>query len=292
MSTQAQSSEAASAGFAEIGQRIRSARAKIGMTRRQLAAASGTSERYLAHLEGGIGNPSIAVLATIAEALDVAAADLLPRGGERSDERGRIAQEVRRLPSERLGELSAWLQANPGRSSVKARRLMLVGLRGAGKTSLGSALADWLDVPFLEISKEVEQLYGASIGLLIELNGQGALRRYEADAWERICDRYEAAVVAAPGGIVADAPLYDRTLATAHSIWLRATPDDHMARVMAQGDFRPMGSNRGAMADLKAILDARSADYARADAQIDTSRQAFPETLDRLKNEAKRLLGN
>jgi XRE family transcriptional regulator, aerobic/anaerobic benzoate catabolism transcriptional regulator len=280
----------APAGAVEVAHRIRAARAKIGMTRRQLALASGTSERYLAHLEQGIGNPSLGVLAGLADTLDIALAELLPRGGERSKAQAEAAGLLRRLPEARLAALLDQLRHSQQTPSAKARRIVLVGLRGAGKSSLGAALAGRLGIKFIEISHEVERAYGAEIGLLIELSGQSALRRYEREAWERIVAAHSAVVIGAPGGIVADPALYDRLLASAHSIWLQATPDDHMSRVMAQGDFRPMASNRGAMADLKAILAARSGDYVRADATLDTSSQDFDATLALLEHLAGALM--
>jgi XRE family aerobic/anaerobic benzoate catabolism transcriptional regulator len=275
----------------EVGKRLRAARAKVGMTRRQLATASGSSERYLAQIEAGIANPSLSVLTGLALALDVALADLLPAGGERSADYMAAAAALRRLPREGLAAFNRWI-AEPGKSDrSKGRRILVIGLRGAGKSSLGRGLAERLEMPFFEISKQVELAYGAEIGLLIELSGQAALRRYESEVWEAL-RQYDAAVIAAPGGIVADASLYDRMLATSHSVWLKATPEDHMKRVMAQGDFRPMASNRGAMEDLQAILHARSAEYARADAHIDTSSQGFSETLTALEAKARELVSS
>lgn len=270
-------------GFAEIGRRVRAARAKAGMTRKQLSAASGASERYLAVIETGAGNPTIGVLSAIAAALGTTVAELLPLGGERNEAFMQAAAAVRRLPPERLEALHGWLEGRIGGETKKERRIALFGLRGAGKSSLGRRVAERLQLPFFELSKEMEKAYGGDIGLLIELSGQGALRRYEAEAWEAICAGQRTAVIAVPGGIVADGLLYDRVLTTAHSIWLQASPEDHMERVMAQGDFRPMASNHGAMADLKAILDARAADYARADARLDTSARPFEQTLDALE---------
>lgn len=269
-------------GFSEVGSRVRAARAKCGMTRKQLAAASATSERYLALIEAGAGNPSLGVLTTLADALGIAVAELLPLGGERSVTAMQASAMVRRLPLERLKALQSWVEGRGGEQAEKGHRIVLIGLRGAGKSSLGEELAHRLNMPFFELSTEVERAYGGDLGLLIELSGHGALRRYEAEAWEAIRSANQAAVIAAPGGIVADGPLYDRVLATAHTIWLQATPEDHMERVLAQGDFRPMASNRGAMDDLKSILEARAFDYARADARIDTSAQSFEPTLDAL----------
>ena len=274
-----------------MGSRVRAARARVGMTRRQLALTSGTSERYLANIETGIGNPSLSVLTALAGALDLAVAELLPSGGERSELNSRVAAAARRLPADRLETLLDAMQHPSRIDSGKGRRIVLLGLRGGGKTSLGDALAKRLAIPFVELSKEVERGYGGEIGLLIELSGQGALRRYESEAWETIRAGHESAVIAAPGGIVADGSLYDRVLSTAHSIWLKASPEDHMKRVMAQGDFRPMASNRTAMADLNAILGARAQDYARADAVLDTSAQPFERTADKLEALGRSLLG-
>ncbi len=277
-------------GMVELGTRLRALRAKAGMTRKRLAQISATSERYLAHLEAGDGNPSLSVLTALAGALDIALPELLPFGGERFPAHERMAAAMRRLPPERLAALAGWIET-PGRSGgEKSRRIVLIGLRGAGKTALGKALAARLSMPFFEMSKEVEQAYGGDIGLLIEISGQAALRRYEREAWDHLCRTHEGAVIAASGGVVADGPLYERMLASAHSIWLRATPEDHMERVMAQGDFRPMASNRGAMADLKAILAARAADYARADTELDTSAQPEAATAERLEALARRCL--
>ncbi|MEY2928003.1 MAG: hypothetical protein RL367_2480 [Pseudomonadota bacterium] len=275
---------------AGIGARIRAARAKAGVTRKQLAAASGASERYLAHLEAGTGNPSVEMLGAIAGALDWAVADLLPDGGERTAAEAGAAAMMRRLPPEKRAAMIAWMQRPFDAGGSRANRIALVGLRGAGKSSLGQALAKRLNWPFFEISKEVERVYGGAIGLLIEMNGQAALRRYEAEVIGSICRDHPAAVIAAPGAIVADGPLYDSLLDVTHAIWLRASPQDHMNRVIAQGDLRPMGNGRGAMADLQAILESRSTDYARAGTQLDTSAQSFDRTVDVLENLARNLI--
>jgi XRE family transcriptional regulator, aerobic/anaerobic benzoate catabolism transcriptional regulator len=278
--------------YQQVGERLRAARAKIGMTRKQLAALSGTSERYLAHIEAGDGNPTLSVMEALAAALDLAMADLLPVGGERSEAYARAAASVRRLPASRLTDLQNWIQQRPvAAADGRASRIVLVGLRGAGKSSLGRALGEKLQVPFFEVSKEVERAFGGEMRLLIELNGQSTLRRYEAEAWETICNEHDGAVIAAPGAIVADSALYERVLATAHSVWLEATPEDHMARVVAQGDLRPMARNPGAMQDLKAILAARSADYARAERRVNTSQQDFAKTVSILETVARELIG-
>jgi XRE family transcriptional regulator, aerobic/anaerobic benzoate catabolism transcriptional regulator len=276
--------------FLELARRVRAARAKAGMTRRQLAAASQTSERYLAHIEAGTGNPSFSVLSALAVALDTALPELLPLGGEVLPAYEQAVSAVRRLPPSRLPALQHWIGGTEARAGERGRRIVLVGLRGAGKTSLGQALAKKLGCSFLEMSKEVEEAYGGELGLLIELGGQGALHRHESEVWEQIQSKHEHAVIAAPGGVVADGPLYDRVLATAHTIWLSATPEDHMSRVMKQGDFRPMGKNPRAMHDLKAILDARTPDYSRAGNRLDTSAQNFEHTLALLTKLARDLI--
>ncbi len=267
----------------EIAARIRSARARAGFTRKQLAAASGASERYLARLEAGTGNPSIEMLMGVADALGLAVADLLPIGGERDREIAHVAQLLRRMPHERLRAVLDWLGEKQVGLFDKGRRIALIGLRGAGKSSLGKALAERINVPFFEISKEVERRYGGDIGVLLEINGPGALHRYEAEVLDEICRTHSSAVIAAPGAVVADGKLYEQLRRSAWTVWLQANPEDHMQRVVAQGDLRPMSGNRAAMTDLKAILSAREADYGRADARLDTSAQDFSQTLDLLE---------
>lgn len=270
------------AGSADVADRIRSARARTGFTRKQLALASGASERYLAHLEAGTGNPSLEMLMAIADALGVAMAELLPLGGERDPAVCVAAQALRRLPRDRLGDILDSLGEVDSGDEAKGRRVALVGLRGAGKTSLGKALAERINVPFFEVSKEVEKRYGGSIGVLIEINGPAALRRYEAEVLKDICRSATSAVISAPGAVVADGKLYNQLLASTWTVWLQADPADHMQRVIAQGDLRPIAGSRAAMNDLKSILAAREADYRRADARLNTSEQDFDATLQRL----------
>jgi XRE family aerobic/anaerobic benzoate catabolism transcriptional regulator len=275
--------ETSSVASAEIARRIRSARARAGLTRKQLAAASSASERYLAKLEAGTGNPSVEMLVAISDALNIAMADLLPMGGERDAKLSQAAAMLRRLAPDRLHEALGFLNQFGALSGVKARRIGLIGLRGAGKTSLGFALAERLHVPFIEISKEVERRYGGSIAVLLEINGPAALRRYEAKVLEQVVAENEAAVITAPGAIVSETALYDRLLQSHWTVWLEATPEDHMQRVVAQGDLRPMSGNRAAMADLRSILAAREPEYVRADARLNTSVQGFNATLSSLE---------
>jgi XRE family aerobic/anaerobic benzoate catabolism transcriptional regulator len=194
-----------------------------------------------------------------------------------------VAQLLRRMPPERIRATLDWLGESPVGLGGKGRRVALIGLRGAGKSSLGQALAERINAPFFEVSKEIERRYGGTIGLLLEINGPSALGRYEAEVLEEICQNNGSAVIAAPGAIVADGKLYEQLRRSAWTVWLQASPEDHMQRVVAQGDLRPMSGNRAAMADLKSILSAREADYARADARLDTSSQDFAQTLDLLE---------
>jgi XRE family transcriptional regulator, aerobic/anaerobic benzoate catabolism transcriptional regulator len=258
---------------AAIGRLVRLSRAKRGMTRRQLAQASCASERYLAQIEGGEGNPSVIMLASIAQALDVPIIELLPRSNGRTAAMAQILDVLARTPRAELPALAELIESRAARGAAidRGRRIALVGLRGAGKSTLGRRLADALGCPFIELDRLVEQDYGARIPDLIEMAGLATFRRYERACLERVIDQHEAAVIATAGGIVSNSETYALLLRRTHTVWIKARPDEHMRRVMAQGDFRPMAQNREAMADLVAILDARRADYARAQAELDTS---------------------
>jgi XRE family aerobic/anaerobic benzoate catabolism transcriptional regulator len=263
---------------------VRLARAKRGMTRRQLAQGSGASERYLAQIESGQGNPTVIILKSIAEALDVPIIELLPRANGRTAAMTHILDVLGRMPPSEIPAIAALIEsrATQDAASDRGRRIALVGLRGAGKSTLGKRLAHELGCPFIELDRLVEQDYGARIPDLIEMAGLATFRRYERTCLERVIDEHEAAVIATAGGIVSNAETYALLLRRAHAIWIKARPDEHMGRVMEQGDFRPMAQNREAMADLVAILDARRADYARAEAELDTSGDTVEESFAKL----------
>ena len=277
---------------AAVGRLVRFARAKRGMTRRQLAQESDTSERYLAQIESGQGNPSVIILKSIAEALDVPIIALLPRTGRRSAEINRILDLLLRLPPSDLPALADMIErgAAQTRSADRARRIALVGLRGAGKSTLGTRLAQQLGCPFIELDRLVEQDYGARIPDLIEIAGLATFRRYERACLERVVAEHEAIVIAAAGGIVSSPETYALLLRHTHTVWIKARPEEHMRRVMAQGDFRPMAQNREAMSDLVAILDARSTDYARAGVELDTSGDTVEESFGKLAGIVTRCL--
>lgn len=270
---------------APLGARLRTLRAARGMSRRILARDSAVSERYLAELENGRANPSIGVLARIGSAIGVDLAELFT-----PPSRDAATALLERLDPENRAAACALLERHFGRAADKAERIALVGLRGAGKTTLGRLLAERLGWPFVELTREIERDYGADVAEILALSGQPGLRRQEYRALGRLVEERERAVIAAPGGIVAESASLDLLLARTHTVWLTASPEEHMARVAAQGDRRPMADNPEAMADLRAILAARSPDYARADARLDTSGRPPEDCLDELERTARRMV--
>ena len=289
-----QASGALAAFLVAIGGEVRRNRAKRGMTRRQLAHASETSERYLAQIESGAGNPSVSVLRAIAQALDLPASALLPETSARTTALGPILDLLAQLPESELPALAKQIETRvaPTRSADRARRIALVGLRGAGKSTLGRMLAQHLGWPFIELDRRVEEDYGASIPDLLEMAGTATFRRHEREALDRVIAEHEAAIVTTAGGIVSNQETYALLLRRTHTVWIKARPEDHMSRVMAQGDFRPMAQNRQAMADLVAILEARRADYSRAQAQLDTAGDAVEQSFAKLLRIVTDLIGS
>jgi len=276
----------ADAGFAtELGHMVRLGRAKRGMSRRQLAQESDTSERYLAQIESGGGNPSVLVMRSIADALEIPLFELLPQTGGLAAPYARIIDLLGRASPVDLAAIADLIERriDGAAASDRGGRVALVGLRGAGKSTLGKLLADKIGVPFIELNRLVEQEYGASVPLLIEMSGVATFRRHERACLERVISQNKAAVIATAGGIVSNPETYSLLLRRTHSVWVSAQPEEHMSRVMKQGDFRPMARNREAMADLHAILDARRVDYARAEATLDTSAATVPQSLAKLQ---------
>jgi XRE family aerobic/anaerobic benzoate catabolism transcriptional regulator len=278
-------SSRADAAFADaLGRMVRLGRAQRGMSRRQLAQESETSERYLAQIESGAGNPSVLVMRAIADALEMPLFELLPQTGGGAAPYARIIDLLGRAPPSDLAAIADTIEQRIDQAAAtdRARRIGLVGLRGAGKSTLGKLLADKLGVPFIELDRMVEQEYGASVPLLIEMSGVATFRRYERACLERVIAENESAVIATAGGIVSNPETYGVLLRRTHTVWISARPDEHMGRVMKQGDFRPMAHNREAMADLHAILDARRIDYARAEVSLDTSGATVPQSFTKL----------
>ena len=285
---------AAAALLAGIGAEVRRNRAKRGVTRRQLAIASHTSERYLAQIESGAGNPSVTVLRAIAQALDLPTSALLGEPSARTAARAALLDLIARLPEQELPELTGLIAERVARSdrADRGRRIALIGLRGAGKSTLGRMLARHLGWPFIELDRVIEEDYGASIPDMIEMAGTATFRRLERAALDRVITGHDAAVITTAGGIVSDPESYALLLRRSHTIWIKARPGDHMSRVMAQGDFRPMAQTREAMGDLVAILEARRADYARAEAELDTSADAVERSFAKLLRIVTNLLGS
>ena len=282
----------------ELGERVRAMRAARGMTRKALAQSTGVSERHLANLEYGVGNASVLVLLAVTTAFRCAFAELLGDTCMNSPEwlllREMLAdcdeaalKRVRLAVGEMLATATPRRDDAPGRSA----RIGLIGLRGAGKTTLGRMLAEDLGFPFIELSREIEKLAGLSIAEIVGLSGQNAYRRYERRALEEGIESHPEAVIATAGGMVSDLVSFNLLLRRCTTVWLQADPEDHMARVMAQGDMRPMAASPEAMEDLKVILAARSAFYSKADLSLDTSAQSLLETFQRLRAEVREALG-
>lgn len=257
-----------------LGERIRTLRGRQGHSRRSLAAAAGLSERHLANLELGTGNASVLVLQQVAAALHCALADLVDPAAPASPHwvaiRGLLANRCEadlQAARTRLEELFA----DRTHAADRSRRIALIGLRGAGKSTLGQRLAEALQVRFIELSRQIESVAGMAIDQIHALSGAAAYRRYERRALEMTLQQFPAAVIATPGGIVSDETTFELLLSHCLTVWLRAKPEDHMSRVIAQGDLRPMAGNDEAMGDLRRILEGRTPSYARADVVIDTS---------------------
>ena len=275
-----------------LGERVRSLRARRGMTRKALSLSAHVSERHLANLEYGEGNASILVLLQVAGALQCSLAEMMgdvttsnPEWllirqllGERSEV---DLRPVRLAIAQMLG------RSGPGSVSP---RIALVGLRGAGKSTLGQMLAEDLACPFVELSREIEKLAGCSVSEIQALYGQNAYRRYERRALEDAIEAHPQAVIATPGGLVSDLAAFNDMLTHCTTVWLQAEPEDHMKRVIAQGDMRPMAASKEAMDDLRGILAGRAAFYSKAQLRINTSAQPLPETFELLRQQVRQLL--
>jgi len=283
-----------------LGERVRALRSRRGITRKALSLAADVSERHLANLEYGIGNASILVLLQVAQALQCSLAELLGDVTTSSPEWLLIREllehrdesalrRVRVTIGEMLGT-GGERGAAAGQARSRSAQIALIGLRGAGKSTLGSMLAEDLGFPFVELSREIEKFAGCSISEIQALYGQNAYRRYERRALEEAIQIYPEAVIATPGGLVSDAATFNLLLAHCTTVWLKADAEDHMQRVVAQGDTRPMAASREAMDDLKSILAGRAAFYSKADLQLDTSAQPLEATFQALRKLVRKAL--
>ncbi|MGB3273157.1 MAG: helix-turn-helix transcriptional regulator [Xanthobacteraceae bacterium] len=276
----------------QLGQRVRTMRAMRGMSRKVLARVSGISERYLAQLEGGKGNVSIVLLRRVADAMGAHLEDLIP-SADLTPDWAVIRDLMRSASPKQIAEAKAALTEQAG--SDPAHRpafagIALIGLRGAGKSTLGRLLAQRIGWRFVELNKEIERLNGLSVAEIIALYGQEGFRRMEQAALAQLLEHDQLMVLATGGGIVSEPVTFDRVLSSFHTVWLKARPEEHMGRVRKQGDLRPMADDRSAMDELRTILLSREPLYARADTQVDTAGLSVDQALARLIDEVAPVL--
>ena len=277
----------------QLGQRVRTMRALRGMSRKVLAKVSGISERYIAQLESGKGNVSIVLLRRVAGAMGAHLEDLIP-SSEPVPDWAVIRDLLRKASPNQIAQakdiLAGGSAAAPRRASFSG--IALIGLRGAGKTTLGRMLAKKIGWSFVELNKEIEAQNGLSVAEIIALYGQEGFRRMEQAALTQLLARKELMVLATGGGIVSEALTFDLILSSFYTIWLKAEPEEHMARVRRQGDLRPMADDRSAMAELRNILVSREPLYARASAVVDTAGLSVDAAAARLIDSVRPVLQN
>ena len=255
----------------KVGRRVRELREERGLTRRSLANQADVSERYLGQLETGEGNVSIMLLRRLALVLNVPISELLEIEPEQLEQRS-VRRFLQQIPRHRMPDILSRLEREVGSEREGRRhRVALIGLRGAGKSTLGRRLSQELGAPFLEMDREIEAESGLPLSELFSLYGQAGYRRFEGRCLNRIIKEYPQAVLSVGGGVVSEASTYDFLLSNCFTVWLKASPSEHMQRVIAQGDMRPMAESHEAMEDLKRILIGREPQYRKADVTVDTS---------------------
>jgi XRE family aerobic/anaerobic benzoate catabolism transcriptional regulator len=254
-----------------LGERVRTLRNQRGMTRKALAQHAKVSERYLAQLEAGLGNCSIVLLRRIARAIGLPVAQLVHDGAEPPLDLVLLTQFLERLAPDMLVEARKLVTEHFSSPSEDRRRIALIGLRGGGKSTLGRLLAERLDVPFIELDREIERRSGANLSEIFDMFGQETFRRAEREALDDVLRRHPHFVIATSGSIVTEPGTLELLLASCFTVWVRAEPEEHMKRVMAQGDMRPMANNARAMEDLVSILKSREPLYAKAEAVLATT---------------------
>jgi len=267
-----------------LGKRVRGLRNLRGMTRKLVAREADVSERHLAQLEAGGGNVSIVLLRRIAVALGASLFELFAPEVEEPAEKQMIQRFLERLPNHRLEDVVFRLMRDfsPG-EEVRRRRIALIGLRGAGKSTLGSKLADDMTIPFIELDGEIEKDTGMPLSEIFSLYGQSGYRAIEKRTLARVLNQHFSAVLSVGGGVVSEKETFDYLLSHCYTVWIKAQPEEHMARVREQGDFRAMAGNHQAMEDLRRILEAREPLYRQADMELDTSGSSAEESFSRLK---------
>jgi XRE family transcriptional regulator, aerobic/anaerobic benzoate catabolism transcriptional regulator len=256
-----------------LGDRVRTLRNQRGMTRKALARYAKVSERYLAQLEAGLGNGSIVLLRRISRAIGLPVTQLVNEGAEPPLDLVLLSQFLERLSPPALAEARDMLLRHFSEPSddARRRRIALIGLRGGGKSTLGALLAERLGVPFIELDREIEKRSGASLSEIFDMFGQETFRRAEREALNDVLRRHKDFVIATSGSIVTEPSTLELLLASCFTVWVRAEPEEHMKRVMAQGDMRPMAKSARAMEDLISILRSREPLYAKADVALSTS---------------------
>jgi XRE family transcriptional regulator, aerobic/anaerobic benzoate catabolism transcriptional regulator len=278
--------------LAALGERVRALRARRGLTRKTLAAAAEVSERHLANLEYGTGNASILILLQVANSLQCSLSELIGDVTTSNPEWLMIREQLANSDETTLRNVRLAITELLGADGehMRSHRVALIGLRGAGKSTLGQRLADDLGYPFVELNRDIEKLAGCSVNEIQALYGMNAYRRYERRALEALIQSHPKAIIATPGGIVSDASTFNLLLSSCTTVWLKAEPEDHMQRVIAQGDMRPMAASKEAMDDLKQILKGRAAFYSKADVTINTSGQEIEPTFELLSKQVRQML--
>jgi XRE family aerobic/anaerobic benzoate catabolism transcriptional regulator len=267
-----------------LGRRVRQLRSVRGTTRKMVAREADVSERHLAQLEAGEGNVSIVLLRRIAAALNVSLVELFAGEVEEPVEKQMIQRFLKRLPNHRLEEVVLRLTRDfsPG-EKARRQRIALIGLRGAGKSTLGAKLAEESEMPFIEMDRDIEKDAGMPLAEIFALYGQSGYRAIEKRTLERVLNENERAVLSVGGGLVSEKETFDHLLSNCYTVWIKAQPEEYMRRAMAQGDFRAMAGNDHAMEDLRRILEAREPLYRQADMELDTSGSSAEESFSKLK---------
>ena len=274
----------ADAYLRRLGERVRTLRNQRGMSRKVLARQAKVSERYIAQLESGLGNCSIVLLRRIARAIGLPVTHLVHDGTEPPLDLVLLTQFLERLPQDMLVEARKLVTEHFSTPSADARlgRIALIGLRGGGKSTLGALLAQRMGVPFIELDREIERRSGASLSEIFDMFGQETFRRAEREAPDAVLHQHKHFVIATSGSIVTEPGTLEILLSSCFTVWVRAEPQEHMKRVMAQGDMRPMANSGRAMEDLVSILKSREPLYARAEATLTTTGKSPEQNLNEL----------
>jgi XRE family aerobic/anaerobic benzoate catabolism transcriptional regulator len=268
-----------------IGLIVKKHRAKRGITRNLLASLSGISIRYLAQLEAGKANPTISILKNIAYALNMSLSDMLFENEYNEIQLGTLDNKLSEFSSEQLKKVHNLVENIYRENTVKKNKnkIAFIGLRGAGKSTLGNMLHKEFNTPLFEVSNEIEILGGMNINEIIELGGQGMYRRFEYDIVSSFHKNHDNLILLTGGSIVSEKETYNYLLNNYFTVWIKASPMEHMSRVLMQGDSRPMNSNPRAMEDLNNILNERVSLYSKADLIIDTENSSIKESYSKLK---------